>query len=54
MPEIDGWQILSELRHEQATSHIPIVICTALPLQGLALSLGVNAFLQNRSPRTSF
>ncbi len=46
MPEVDGWQVLSELRQEQATSHIPVVVCTVLPLERLALSLGVNAFLQ--------
>jgi CheY-like chemotaxis protein len=54
MPEIDGWQILSQLRHEQATTHIPIVVCTALPLEGLALSLGVNAFLQKPVTQNQF
>ncbi len=54
MPEIDGWQVLSELRQEQTTSHIPIVVCTALPLEGLALSLGVNAFLQKPVTQDQF
>jgi len=54
MPEIDGWQVLSELRQEQSTSHIPIVVCTALPLEGLALSLGVNAFLQKPVTQDQF
>ena len=54
MPEVDGWQVLSELRQEQATSHIPIVVCTVLPLERLALSLGVNAFLQKPVTQNQF
>ena len=54
MPEVDGWQVLSELRQEQATSHIPIVVCTVLPLEHLALSLGVNAFLQKPVTQNQF
>jgi CheY-like chemotaxis protein len=46
MHNVDGWQILSELRHDPATAPIPIIICTILPVGELALSLGANAFLQ--------
>ncbi len=46
MHNVDGWQVLSQLRNAPATDHIPIVICTVLPVEGLALSLGANAFLQ--------
>ena len=54
MPNVDGWQILSELRHEPETSRIPVVICTILPVEGLALSLGVNAFLQKPVTQDEF
>lgn len=54
MPGADGWQILDELRHDQATNSIPIVACTVLPLQELALSLGVNAFLQKPVTQEQF
>ena len=54
MPNIDGWQIFSELRNEPSTSQTPIVICTVLPLEGLALSLGVNAFLQKPVTQDQF
>lgn len=46
MHNVDGWQILSELRQEPITAQIPVIICTILPVADLALSLGANAFLQ--------
>jgi CheY-like chemotaxis protein len=46
MHNVDGWEILSELRHGPATATIPVVICTILPVAELALALGANAFLQ--------
>jgi CheY-like chemotaxis protein len=46
MPEIDGWDILMRLREQVETSGIPVIICTILPQEGLAYSLGANAFLQ--------
>lgn len=54
MPNIDGWQIISELRQELATSHIPVIVCSILPVEGLALSLGVNAFLQKPITQSQF
>ena len=46
MHDMDGWQVLSDLRHEPAMGQLPIVICTVLPVESLALSLSANAFLQ--------
>ena len=46
MPEVDGWDLLMRLRENPRTSFVPIVICTILPQEGLAQSLGANAFLQ--------
>ncbi len=54
MHNVDGWQVLSDLRHMPATAHIPIVICTILPVEGLALSLGANAFLQKPVTQQQF
>jgi len=46
MHQVDGWQILSDLRHDPVTAAIPIVICTVLPVADLALALGATAVLQ--------
>ena len=54
MHNIDGWQVLSELRHEPTTSHIPVVVCTVLPLEEMALALGANAFLQKPVSQQQF
>lgn len=54
MHNVDGWQILSELRQDPATAPIPIVICTILPVAELALSLGASAFLQKPVTQRQF
>ena len=54
MPNVDGWQVLSELRLVHATHSIPVVVCSVLPLADLALSLGVNAFLQKPVTQDQF
>jgi len=54
MQGIDGWQILSELRHEPVTSRLPIIICTILPVEDLALSLGATAFLHKPVTQDQF
>ena len=54
MQGVDGWQILSELRHEPVTSRLPIIICTILPVEDLALSLGATAFLHKPVTQDQF
>lgn len=54
MPEIDGWEILDRFRREPATSQIPIVVCSILPQETLAYSLGANAFLRKPVSRLDF
>ena len=46
MPDIDGWELLQTLRHQPETQAIPIVVCSILRQQELALSLGATAFLE--------
>ncbi len=45
MPNLDGWDVLQLLSHQPDTQEIPIVICSVLQQQELALSLGAAAFV---------
>jgi CheY-like chemotaxis protein len=46
LPEVDGWELLGRLRQHPVTSAAPIIVCTILPQQQLALALGAAAFLR--------
>ncbi|MBX3012813.1 MAG: response regulator [Caldilineaceae bacterium] len=46
LPDIDGWELLGRLRQHPITEQVPIIICTILPQQPLALALGATAFLR--------
>jgi CheY-like chemotaxis protein len=46
MPQVDGWRVLGRLRQHPRTSHTPIVVCTILAQEALALSLGARAFIR--------
>jgi CheY-like chemotaxis protein/AraC-like DNA-binding protein len=46
MPEVDGWEVLGRLRQHPLTCHIPIIVCTILAQEELALSLGASGFLR--------
>ncbi|MHB1295166.1 MAG: response regulator [Anaerolineae bacterium] len=45
MPEMDGWELLQRLRQIPFFTHTPIIVCTILAQEALALSLGASAFL---------
>lgn len=45
MPKEDGWEMLKELRAEEATRHIPVIICSVLNEPELALTLGAHSYL---------
>ena len=54
IPEIDGWKILGRLKENPATQDIPVIICTVLPQEELAHSLGAVAFLKKPFSRYDF
>lgn len=45
LPDVDGWEVLSTLREHPVGRGIPIVVCSVVREQDLALSLGATAFL---------
>jgi len=46
LPGIDGWELLGRLREHPHTSGVPIIVCTILPQERLAMALGAAAFLR--------
>jgi len=54
MPGMDGWELLGQLRNHPATSKTRIVVCTVLPQEELALSLGANDFIRKPFTRQVF
>jgi CheY-like chemotaxis protein len=54
MPGIDGWDLLAQLRHHPLTCDIPVLVCTVLPQEELALSLGASGFVRKPTTRQSF
>jgi signal transduction histidine kinase/DNA-binding response OmpR family regulator len=43
--ELDGWQVLVELKTRRATAHVPVVVCTAHTGRGTASTLGASDFV---------
>jgi CheY-like chemotaxis protein len=54
MPKENGWIVLGRLRQHPLSAETPIIICTILPQEKLALSLGANAFLKKPASRQAF
>ncbi len=46
MSECDGWTVLGQLREDPRTRDIPVLVCTILPQEQLALTLGAAEFLR--------
>jgi CheY-like chemotaxis protein len=45
LPDIDGWELLRRLQSDPGSSEIPIIVCTIVPEEQLALALGAVFFL---------
>lgn len=54
MPREDGWTLLGQLREHPRTNGIPILVCTILPQEQLALTLGAAGFIRKPISRTEF
>lgn len=45
MAEEDGWDVLQQIRHHPETENIPVIVCSVLDQEELALMLGADGFL---------
>lgn len=54
LPGKDGWQILQRFKNHPATARIPILICSVLEMEELALSLGADGYLKKPPTRDEF
>ena len=45
MPGLDGWSVLSALKADEASSHIPVIMVTFVDERGLATSLGASDYV---------
>ena len=46
LPNVDGWELLARFREHPDMAGVPVVVCSIMPLQQLALTLGASSFLQ--------
>jgi CheY-like chemotaxis protein len=53
LPGSDGWELLGRLREHPKTRGKPVIVCTIMPQEQLALSLGAASFLQKPLTRSA-
>ncbi len=54
LPDGDGWELLSHLHHHPATSSIPVIVCSVVREEELALALGATAYIPKPVRRQEF
>ncbi len=52
LPEHDGWELLTRLKHDPDTSNCPVIICSVLKQHDLAWMLGAAHFLAKPITKT--
>jgi len=45
LPDVDGWELLTRLHQDPARRHIPVIVCSVVREEELALSLGAACYL---------
>ncbi len=53
LPLVDGWELLGRLRAHPSIRDVPVIVCTILPQEQLALALGAAAFLRKPVSRAA-
>jgi CheY-like chemotaxis protein len=46
LPGMDGWELLGNLQAHPCTAGVPVIVCSILPQEQLALALGAAGFLR--------
>jgi len=54
LPGLDGWELLGRLREHPRTRDVPVIVCSILAQEQLALALGAAAFLRKPVSRDMF
>lgn len=54
LPHVDGWELFGQLRTHPVTCTIPVIICTIMPQEQLALNLGACDFIRKPVSRLDF
>ena len=54
MASLDGWELLRQLREHPTTVCCPIIVCTVLAQENVAVSLGANGFLRKPISQQAF
>jgi len=54
LPDIDGWELLTNLREHPATRSLPIIVCSVVREEELALALGAARYVPKPVRRQEF
>ncbi len=54
MPKDNGWMVLGRLKQHPLSSERPVIICTILPQENLAMTLGASGYLKKPFTRETF
>lgn len=54
LPGIDGWELLARFREHPRLRGVPVLVCTILPQEGLAKSLGATGLVRKPVTQVAF
>jgi len=54
LPDIDGWELLTNLREHPATRSLPVIVCSVVREEELALALGAARYVPKPVRRQEF
>ena len=54
LPDVDGWELLMQVHENSQTRSIPVIVCSVIREEELALALGASAYLPKPVRRREF